>query len=114
MKALKEHDTEAYYNLLKEHKNEKILNVLTETDKYLRDLGLAVFLPLRPALCLVVRKWGAFSTAADFRSIREGLHPTLYPCKRVILGLDLTFLKHLLSGQGTEEEYVEEVKGRGG
>ena len=42
LKALKEHDTEAYYNLLKEHKNEKILNVLTETDKYLKALGLAV------------------------------------------------------------------------
>jgi hypothetical protein len=43
LKALKEHDTEAYYNLLKEHKNEKILNVLTETDKYLKALGLAVW-----------------------------------------------------------------------
>jgi hypothetical protein len=42
LKALKEHDTEAYYNLLKEHKNVKILNVLTETDKYLKALGLAV------------------------------------------------------------------------
>ena len=42
LRALKENDTEAYYNLLKEHKNEKILNVLTQTDKYLRTLGLAV------------------------------------------------------------------------
>ena len=42
LKALKETDTEAYYNLLKEHKNEKLLNVLTETDKYLKALGLAV------------------------------------------------------------------------
>jgi len=50
---LKEHDTEAYYNLLKEHKNEKILNVLTETDKYLKALGLAVSTLMRFAAPLI-------------------------------------------------------------
>lgn len=50
LKALKEHDTEAYYNLLKEHKNDKILAVLNETDKYLRALGSAVpVTPLPPS-----------------------------------------------------------------
>ncbi|KAJ1470570.1 hypothetical protein T484DRAFT_1847389 [Baffinella frigidus] len=39
LKALKEHDTEAYYKLLAEHKNEKLMSVITQTDEYLRKLG---------------------------------------------------------------------------
>ena len=63
LKALKEHNTEEYYKLVKEHKNEKILNVLTETDKYLKALGLAVaartLSPSRPPVQSEGGRWWA-------------------------------------------------------
>ena len=42
LKALKANDTEAYLTLLKEHKNEKLIAVLRETDSYLKSLGSKV------------------------------------------------------------------------
>lgn len=40
--ALKENDEEAYVNLLRQTKNERLLQVLNQTDEYLRHLGAVV------------------------------------------------------------------------
>ena len=82
LKALKEQDTEAYYNLLKEHKNEKILNVLQQTDKYLRSLGLAVSFPQRPVLYYCsVQKIGLLGIRAarslQIRSLKDIYNQTV-------------------------------------
>ena len=37
---------QAYYKLLAEHKNEKLMSVITQTDAYLRKLGNLVRTPL--------------------------------------------------------------------
>ena len=80
LKALNEQDTEAYYNLLKEHKNEKILNVLQQTDKYLRSLGLAVSFSSASRASLLLgaedRTPRYSSCAKDYRSGLQATYPT--------------------------------------
>ena len=42
IKALKEHDEEAYLQLVKDSKNERIISLLKQTDSFMRELGIKV------------------------------------------------------------------------